>query len=210
MWHLQCTCVAPELQVKGTVHWSSYYSTFNRWRDGDMRIIITVWCSGDLIHIGITMRGYKGTASISPSPLAAVELRLNRLTATITHWLPHRNQQAECRADLWTRDTTRWVPARPGRWVLVRRVPWPTSLMLRPQSLARCLVGEVAPSGAGIVARAARDSGLSPASNRAAAYRWPYNTWQVRSHFNYSGTPFERPPWRDANPSGKATWQYKS
>ena len=26
----------------------------------------------------------------------------------------------------------------------------------------------------------------------------------------YSGTPFERPLWREANPSGKATWQWKS
>ena len=26
----------------------------------------------------------------------------------------------------------------------------------------------------------------------------------------YSGTPFERPPWREATPSGKATWQCKS
>ena len=48
-------------------------------------------------------------------------------------------------------------------------------------------------------------------------FSWPlYLAPEIRREANdnakkkYSGTPFERPPWWEATPSGKATWQCKS
>ena len=48
---------------------------------------------------------------------------------------------------------------------------------------------------------------------RLIRYSWQINqatSMLIISIFNYSGTPFERPPWWEATPSGKATWQCKS
>ena len=43
---------------------------------------------------------------------------------------------------------------------------------------------------------------------RQEMYKYEVSTWD--SCYLYSGTPFEKPPWREATPFGKAAWQCKS